>query len=78
MELVTVFRSFSPAEAQLARSRLEAANIPANVIHETAALSIEGYSMAAGGVEVQVTADRAAEARALLTEPDSPPPPARP
>ena len=33
MQLVTVFRSFSPAEAQLIRSRLDAADIAA--LHDT-------------------------------------------
>ena len=66
MELVTVFRSFSPAEAQLIRSRLDAADIPAEVMNELAALSMDGYSMAAGGVLVQVPENYSAEARALI------------
>ncbi|MBK9138484.1 MAG: DUF2007 domain-containing protein [Verrucomicrobia bacterium] len=84
MKLVTVSRVFSPAEAQLLRSRLEAAGIPAVVTHETAALMIDGYSMAAGGVLVQVADDRVEEARELLGLPPLPPvapepePPAEP
>ncbi|HNQ90958.1 MAG TPA: DUF2007 domain-containing protein [Verrucomicrobiota bacterium] len=66
MELVTVFRTFSSAEAQLVRSRLEAAEIIAVITHEGAGLSIDGYSMAAGGILVQVPADRVEDARALL------------
>ncbi len=66
MELVTVFRTFSPAEAQLVRSRLDAADIPAEVMNELAALSMDGYSMATGGVLVQVPENYAAEARALI------------
>jgi hypothetical protein len=66
MELVTVFRSFSPAEAQLIRSRLDAAGIPAAVVNELAALSLDGYSMAAGGIRVQVPDNYAAEAKALI------------
>ena len=38
MKLVTVFRSFSPAEAQLIRSRLDAAKFHAVVMHELSAL----------------------------------------
>ncbi len=72
MELVTVFRSFSPGEAQLVRSRLEAAGFAAEVTHELSALSMDGYSMATGGVRVQVPADQAAEAQALLGETDTP------
>jgi len=66
MQLVTVFRSFSPAEAQLIRSRLDSADIPAAVVNELAALSLDGYSMATGGILVQVPDDYAAEARALI------------
>ena len=66
MEPVTVFTSFSPAEAQLVRSRLEAADFDAIVTHELAALSMDGYSMATGGILVQVPDDYAAEARALI------------
>lgn len=78
MSLVTVYRSFSPAEAQLIRSRLDAAEIPAEVVHELAALSLDGYSMAAGGILVQVPDEFADDARALLesagSAPDEPPP----
>jgi hypothetical protein len=68
MRLVTVFRAFSPAEAQLVRSRLEAAEIQAVVTHELAALSMEGYSMAAGGILVQVNDTDAEAARALIAD----------
>lgn len=74
MELVTIFNTFNPAEAQLVRSRLEAAGLPANVAHETAALSTDGYGMAVGGIKVQVTKDRVEEARALLASVDGPTP----
>lgn len=66
MQLITVTRSFSPAEAQVVRSRLEAAGIPATVTHELSALSMEGYSLTTGGILVQVPEDRAADARELL------------
>ena len=69
MSLVTVFTSFSPADAQLARSRLEAAGFHAVVQHELSALSIDGYSMAAGGIRVQVPASEAADAREFLNAP---------
>ena len=67
MHLVTVFQSFSPAEAQLVRSRLEAAGYPAQVTNELSSLSMEGYSMAVGGVLVRVPDDIAGEARELIT-----------
>jgi hypothetical protein len=72
MELVTVFQTFSPGEAQLIRSRLEAAGFQAEVTHELSALSMEGYSMTTGGVRVEVPADQAEEARLLITAPEEP------
>jgi hypothetical protein len=65
-DLITIYRTFSPADAQLIRSRLDAAGIPAEVFGELSALSLEGYSLAAGGIRVQVRAEDAAEARALI------------
>jgi hypothetical protein len=72
MKLVTVYRSFNPAEAQVVRSRLEAAGFFAQATHELSAISIEGYSMAAGGIEVQVPEDVAEEALELLRAADQP------
>jgi len=66
MQLATVFQTFNPAEAQLIRSMLDAAGIPAEVTHELSALSMDGYSMATGGIRVQVPSERAEEARALI------------
>ncbi len=67
MNWVTVFTTFSSAEAQIVRSRLEAAEFHAQVMHELSALSMEGYSMAAGGIRVEVPDNELAEARALLS-----------
>lgn len=66
MSLITVYRSFNEAEAQLAKSRLEAADIEVYLAHELAATAAEGFSMATGGVLVQVPDDKAEEAKALL------------
>jgi hypothetical protein len=72
MALVTVHRTFSPAEAQLVRSRLEAAGFRAQITHELASLWMEGYSMAIGGILVQVPEALAADARELIAaEPPS-------
>jgi len=73
MSLVTVRTFFSPAEAQLIRSRLEAANFHAVVTNELASLSLDGYSMAAGGILVQVPEEEAADARELLAADESSP-----
>ncbi len=75
MSLVTVFSAFNPMDAQLARSRLEAAQFHAVVTHELSALSMDGYAQAAGGILVQVPADEAADAKEFLaadTPPDEP------
>ncbi len=69
MDLVTVFTAFSPAEAQFTRSRLEAANFHSFVADELSGLSIDGYSLAAGGIRVQVPECEAPEAREFLNPP---------
>jgi len=71
MRLVTVYQAFSSADAQLIRSRLDAAGFHAVVQHELAALSMDGYSMAAGGILVQVPESEAAEARELIESNES-------
>ena len=63
---ITVFLSFNMADADLVRSRLEAAGFMAAIIHDTAALGVEGYTMAAGGVKVQVPEEQAQDARAFI------------
>ena len=71
MRLVTILRAFNPADAHLARSRLEAAEFHPVVMHELSSLSLDGYAMAAGGILVQVPEQEAADAREFL---DSEPP----
>jgi hypothetical protein len=71
MEFVTVFSAFNPAAAELVRSRLEANDFLVNVKNELAALGMDGYAMAAGGILVQVPEDQAADARALIESQDS-------
>jgi len=73
MSLVTVFSSFSSAEAQLVWSRLDSARFHAVVTNELSSLSLEGYSMAAGGILVQVPEEEAADARELLAAGESSP-----
>ncbi len=62
----TVHRSFNPADAQLVRSRLEAAGFHSAVTNELSALSMDGYALAAGGILVQVPDEEAAEAAEFL------------
>lgn len=69
MHLITVFTAFNPAEAQLVRSRLDAAGFHPVVKNEISALSMEGYALAAGGIQVQVPDAEAGEAREFLDAP---------
>jgi hypothetical protein len=69
MELVTVFTAFNPIEAHLVRSRLEAAEFHPFVAGEFSALSTEGYSLAVGGIRVQVPEIEAADAKEFLNAP---------
>ena len=66
MALVTVYSTFSSADAHVVRSRLEASDLHATVNNELAALSMDGYSMATGGILVQVPEEEAEEARELI------------
>ena len=71
----TIYQAFNSADAQLVRSRLDAAGFHPVVIHEASALSIEGYAVAAGGILVQVPQEEALEAREFLNSaspPDEP------
>jgi len=73
MQLVTIYTAFNPTDAQLVRGRLETAEFHPFVKNELAALSMDGYALAAGGIQVQVPEDEAAEAKAFLeTSTDSP------
>jgi hypothetical protein len=72
MSPTTIFKAFNPAEAQLVRSRLEAAGFHPFVADELSALSIDGYALAAGGIRVQVPEDEAADAREFLETPTAP------
>jgi len=72
MDFVTIFKAFSPAEAQLVRSRLEAASFHPFVADELSALSIDGYSLATGGIRVQVPEAEATDAREFLETPTAP------
>jgi len=69
MEFVTVHTAFNPADAQLARSRLEAAGFHPFVANENAALSMDGYGLTVGGILVQVPEVEAADAREFLNAP---------
>jgi hypothetical protein len=66
MNPVTIYKAFNPADAQLVRSRLEAAGFHPFVSDEMAALSMDGYALAAGGIRVQLPESEFAAAREFL------------
>ena len=72
MDFATVFTALSPADAQLVCSRLEAAGFHPFVKDELSALSMDGYSLATGGIRVQVPEAEAPEAKEFLDAPPSP------
>ena len=72
MSPTTIFKAFNPAEAQLVRSRLEAAGFHPFVADELSALSIDGYAITAGGIRVQVPESEAADVKEFLDTPTTP------
>lgn len=66
MDRVTVFTAFNPVQAQIVSTRLQTAGLDATVEGEAAALSMEGYSLATGGIRVQVPSTQEDEARRLI------------
>jgi len=69
MKPVTIYKAFNPADAQLVRSRLEVAGFHPFVADEMAALSMDGYALAAGGIRVQLPESEFAAARQFLDTP---------
>ena len=69
MKPVTLYKALNPADAQLVSSRLEAAGFHPFVADEMAALSMDGYALAAGGIRVQVPDTEFSEAREFLDAP---------
>lgn len=69
MELVTVFSTFNPAEAELIRVRLELADFDVSIKNEESARAWGG-GIVSGGLFVQVPDEQAADAKALLDSPE--------
>lgn len=66
VELESVFETLNPAEAQLIRSRLEAAGLTPEVDPEIDPLCIEGFSLPSGGIQIKVPSHQAQDARLIL------------
>lgn len=64
---VTVARFRDPWEAEMLRGRLEAEDIPAFVIHQQLVAMKWSWSLALGGVKVQVLNEDKAGAREIMT-----------
>jgi hydrogenase maturation factor len=73
MQMVTIFTALNPADAQVVRSRLDAAEFHPFVKGELSALSLDGYALAAGGILVQVPEDEADAAREFLNSSEATP-----
>ena len=71
MNLVTIYRAFNLTEAQLIRSRLEAADFHPFLADEFSSQEMGGFSMSRQGVRVQVPEDEAADAKELIVSADS-------
>ena len=69
MQLVTISNELNATEAQMKRARLEAAGFHPVVAGELSALSMDGYSLAAGGIRVQVPESESADAREFISAP---------
>jgi hypothetical protein len=68
MRLVEVYNTFSPADAHLICSSLQSAGFGARVTNELPALTLEGYSLASGGIRVVVPEEESEEARAFIED----------
>lgn len=67
--LITLARYSDPATAGLARSRLEAAGIPAFLADEATMGLAWHWNPAVGGIRLQIAPEHAEEARLLLDDP---------
>jgi hypothetical protein len=68
MKPVTVYTALNPMDAQLVRSRLEAAGFHPFVADENAALGTDGYALAIGGIRVQVPESEVTAVREFLDQ----------
>ncbi len=63
-----MFETLNAAEAQLIRSRLEAAGLNPEVDPEIDPLSTGAFSHAGGGIQIKVPGSQAALARSILSD----------
>jgi hypothetical protein len=73
MQLVTIFTALNAIDADLVFARLSAADFHPVISNALAATVNEGFVLAAGGIDVQVPEDEAADAREFLADPGKAP-----
>jgi len=69
MNLTTIANVLNPAEAGLICARLEAADFHPFMPDQFSAVNTDGYTLAIGGIRIQVPEDEAAAAAEFLTAP---------
>ena len=69
MELVTVFQTLYPAEAELVQTQLDAAGFDSMIANELSTITFGPPAANAAGILVQVPADQADDARELIVSP---------
>jgi len=72
MPLVTISKELSDTDAQMKRSRLEAAGFHPTLANENVALCL-GTAITTGGILLQVPADEADDAKEFLNAPPGAP-----
>ncbi len=69
MNLVTIANVLNPAEAGLICSRLESADFHPFMPDQFSAINTDGYTLAIGGIRIQVPENEANDAKDFLAEP---------
>jgi len=69
MNLVTVTNVLNPAEAGLICARLEAAGFNPFMPDHFSAVNMDGYTLAIGGIRIQVPGDQVAAVKEFLAAP---------
>ena len=69
VELIEIYRAFNLADADLRKAVLEAAGIDVMIKDDLATMSMEGQSIATGGVKLLVRAEDVLTAREILEPP---------
>jgi hypothetical protein len=66
MDFVTIHKAVSAADAEVVRSRLEAANFHPFMPDDLSAFGSDPLALGAGGIRIQVPTEEAADAKEFL------------